>query len=154
MLGGWPIVAAYLILYGCAAVVVVRWSGRSGWSPVHSVALAGGALLTYAWHSFVETPVIGSKGTIDLVGNGFVLLTAAGGKEWSEAANHLTADYPIRLETMTIDDTGFMSAYALDEDGAVLIRPDGYIGWRSRSKTSNPSRTLREAMASMLGRHV
>src|SRR5438477_175921 len=39
VLGGWPIVAAYLIVYGCVAVVVVRWSGRSGWSPVHNVAL-------------------------------------------------------------------------------------------------------------------
>ena len=88
MLGGWPIVAAYLILYGCAAVVVVRWSGRPGWSPVHNVALAGGALLTYAWHSFIETPVIGSKGTIDLVGNmvfslGAVVLLMAAVREAS-----------------------------------------------------------------------
>src|SRR5262245_46824059 len=29
----------------------------------------GGALLTYAWHSFPERPVLGSAGTIDLVGN-------------------------------------------------------------------------------------
>jgi putative polyketide hydroxylase len=100
----------------------------------------------------------GSNGTrtstIDLVGNGFVLLTAAAGTEWSEAANHLANDCPIRLKTMTIDDTGFASAYDLDEDGAVLIRPDGYIGWRSRSKTSDPSQTLREAMAGMLGRNI
>jgi putative polyketide hydroxylase len=92
--------------------------------------------------------------TIDLVGNGFALLTAAGGKAWSEAANELATEYPLHLETLTIDDSEFMSAYDLDESGAVLIRPDGYVGWRSRSKTSDPSRTLREAMAGMLGRII
>jgi hypothetical protein len=79
--------------------------------------------------------------TIDLVGNGFALLTAAGGKAWSEAAKDLATEYPLRLKTIAIDDTGFMSAYDLDEDGAVLVRPDGYVGWRSRSKASNSSRT-------------
>ena len=69
VLADWPIVAAYLILFGLVAVIVVRWSGCADWGPIHRVALAGGALLTYAWHSFIETPLIGSKGTIDLVGN-------------------------------------------------------------------------------------
>ena len=90
--------------------------------------------------------------TIDLIGNGFVLLTASGGKAWREAADDLVTEYQIDLKTMTINDPDFMSAYALDEDGAVLVRPDGYIGWRSRSKASHSSPTLREAMAGILGR--
>jgi hypothetical protein len=95
----------------------------------------------------------GTRSSI-IVGNGFALLTAAGGKAWSEAANELATEYPLHLETRTIDDSEFMSAYDLDESGAVLVRPDGYVGWRSRSKTSDPSRTLREAMAGMLGRKI
>jgi len=83
LLADWPIVAAYLLIFGLVAVLVVRWSGRIGWGPAHRLALAGGALLTYAWHSFPEKPVIGSTGTIDLVGNtvfslcAVVLLAAA-----------------------------------------------------------------------------
>ena len=121
-------------------------------NPVTDYVASGrpGGRAPHAWFESNGT----RTSTIDLVGNSFVLLTAARGKEWSEAANHLANDYPVRLETMTIDDTGFMSAYDLDEDGAVLIRPDGYIGWRSRSKTNDPSRTLREAMARMLGRNI
>jgi hypothetical protein len=69
VLADWPLVFAYLLLYGLAAVLVVRWSGRAGWGPAHRLALAGGALLTYAWHSFPETPVLGSAGTTDLAGN-------------------------------------------------------------------------------------
>ena len=68
-IGGWPLVAAYLLIFASVAVAVTRWTCRSGWSPLHIVSLAAGALLTYAWHSFPETPVIGSKGTIDLLGN-------------------------------------------------------------------------------------
>jgi hypothetical protein len=76
LLADWPIVAAYLLIFGLVAVLVVRWSGRIGWGPAHRLALAGGALLTYAWHSFPEKPVIGSNGTIDLVGNAVFSLSA------------------------------------------------------------------------------
>ncbi len=82
LLTDWPIVAAYLLMFGGVAISLIRWSARADWGPVHRVALAGGALLTYAWHSFIETPVIGSKGAIDLVGNvvfslGAIVLLAA-----------------------------------------------------------------------------
>ncbi len=76
LLADWPIVAAYLLIFGLVTVLVVRWSGRIGWGPSHRLALAGGALLTYAWHSFPEKPVIGSSGSIDLVGNAVFSLCA------------------------------------------------------------------------------
>jgi hypothetical protein len=76
LLSDWPIVAAYLLIFGLVTVLVVRWSGRIGWGPAHRLALAGGALLAYAWHSFPEKPVIGSSGTIDLVGNAVFSLCA------------------------------------------------------------------------------
>lgn len=69
VLADWPLVLSYLLLYGLAWVLVVRWSSRPGWGPSHRLALAGGALLTYAWHAFPQAPVLGSGGTIDLVGN-------------------------------------------------------------------------------------
>jgi hypothetical protein len=69
ILSDWPIVFAYVLLFSLVAMTVVRWSARIGWSVLHRLALAGGALLAYAWHSFPEKPVIGSRGTVDLVGN-------------------------------------------------------------------------------------
>ncbi|ODU00633.1 MAG: hypothetical protein ABS81_23050 [Pseudonocardia sp. SCN 72-86] len=41
---------------GLAALAAHRWARRDGWSAAHVLGLAGGALLTYAWHAFVETP--------------------------------------------------------------------------------------------------
>lgn len=80
---GWAVVVGYLVLYAVVILAVARWSGRTGWSAVHVTALAGGALLTYAWYGFVQPPVAGSAGAVDLAGNaGFaagalVLLTVA-----------------------------------------------------------------------------
>lgn len=89
--------------------------------------------------------------TIDIVGNGFALLTAAGGQVWLDAAGELADKYAVPLRTQSIGEAEFMQAYDLDETGAVLVRPDGYVGWRSRAKTGDPRATLREAMAAMMG---
>jgi 2-polyprenyl-6-methoxyphenol hydroxylase-like FAD-dependent oxidoreductase len=87
--------------------------------------------------------------TIDVVGNGFALLTASGGHAWIEAAKGL--DGTLALRTLAIEDDSFASTYELENSGAVLVRPDGHVGWRSRSSTQNPSRTLRDALATILG---
>ncbi|MER6944150.1 hypothetical protein ABT294_09020 [Nonomuraea sp. NPDC000554] len=51
-LPAWLSVLLYLALFVTAATVLVRWSRRAGWSQAHRLALAGGAMLTFAWHSF------------------------------------------------------------------------------------------------------
>ena len=44
------------------------------------------------------------------------------------------------------------AAYGVEEDGAVLVRPDGYVAWRSPSLTREPAATLRAALAAILAR--
>ncbi|MEU7827620.1 MULTISPECIES: hypothetical protein [unclassified Nonomuraea] len=51
-LPAWLSMLLYLALFVTAVTVLVRWSRRAGWSQAHRLALAGGAMLTYAWHSF------------------------------------------------------------------------------------------------------
>ncbi|MFI7632652.1 hypothetical protein [Nonomuraea sp. NPDC049400] len=48
----WASVFIYLALFATVGVLVRRWSHRSNWSDAHRLALAAGATLTYAWHSF------------------------------------------------------------------------------------------------------
>lgn len=66
---GWIAVAAYLGLYLVMIVAVSIWSHRCGWNGRHRLALAAGAALTYAWHSFPQKPVVATSATLDLVGN-------------------------------------------------------------------------------------
>ena len=60
------------------------------------------------------------RSTLDLFGRSFVLLRAAG-DDWA----------PDGVETHVIDADGFVDAYGITTEGAVLVRPDGIVGWRS-----------------------
>ncbi len=88
--------------------------------------------------------------TIDVVGNGFALLTAGGGRRWVEAADDLGGEFALSLKAWLIDEDAFASAYGLDPSGAVLVRPDGHIGWRSRAINGDPSHALRGALSAIL----
>ena len=97
--------------------------------------------------------------TIDLVGNGFVLLTGHNGQVWKQAAEHLATETSVRLKSLTIGvdwtcgrDEEWTVAYGVNDTGAVLVRPDGYVGWRYPSLTTQPETTLRSALTRILGR--
>ncbi|OSX94464.1 hypothetical protein [Bacillus nitratireducens] len=65
----WGAIVFWLLLFAMMTILFLNWSRRKSWGNKHELALAGGALLTYAWHSFIEDPVIGATGTVDLIGN-------------------------------------------------------------------------------------
>jgi 2,4-dichlorophenol 6-monooxygenase len=94
-----------------------------------------GAKLPHAW-------VIDAGGkkisTIDLVGKGkFTLLTGPLGAPWAEAAHGFDFRWlrTLVLGSPQVRDLAFAWAKVreIEEDGALLVRPDGYIAWRSRS---------------------
>jgi putative polyketide hydroxylase len=88
--------------------------------------------------------------TIDIVGNGFAVLTAGDGRRWVEAADDLADGFALPLKAWLIDEDAFACAYELDASGAVLVRPDGHVGWRSRAINGDPSLTLRGALSTIL----
>ncbi|MCJ7842215.1 hypothetical protein MUB24_15175 [Lederbergia sp. NSJ-179] len=76
LLHSWLTVCVCIALFTIMIIICTRWSRSEGWGESHLVALAGGALLTYAWNGFLQYPVIGAKGTVDLIGNGVFALIA------------------------------------------------------------------------------
>jgi hypothetical protein len=76
--GGWTIVSIYVLLLVVTAATMRSWSSRGGWTDRHRLALAGGALLTYAWYAFVQAPVVGGQGALDRVGDAVFALSAVG----------------------------------------------------------------------------
>jgi hypothetical protein len=67
-LPGWARVGACVLIAAVCLALVPRWSRRGGWSGLHSLALAGGATLTYAWLGAVMEPETGPKAIIDHIG--------------------------------------------------------------------------------------
>jgi len=80
-----------------------------------------------------------SGSTIDLVGGRFVVLTGAEG--WRRAADGLD------LEAHLIHEPAFAEVYG---PGAVLVRPDGHVGWRSDGPADGGE--LRGALDRLLAR--
>jgi 2-polyprenyl-6-methoxyphenol hydroxylase-like FAD-dependent oxidoreductase len=75
--------------------------------------------------------------TLDLIGPGFTLLAASGADGWAGQAARAAEALGVRIDVYRIgdgaglgDDGRFAPAYGLEGFGAVLIRPDGYVGWR------------------------
>jgi putative polyketide hydroxylase len=77
--------------------------------------------------------------TIDLCGPSFTLFVGPDGEQWeSQVADARRAlDIPIasyRIGSAGLQDHGgFLDAYGIEADGAVLVRPDAHIAWRSPS---------------------
>jgi hypothetical protein len=75
-----------LLVIGAISVL----SHREGWDGQHRLALAGGAALTYAWHSFIQHPAVGHVETSTRIGNAvftaglIVLLVIAGRRTASQ----------------------------------------------------------------------
>jgi len=97
--------------------------------------------------------------TIDLFGPHFVLLAGAGGDAWRRAAQGIGPSWPPLL-VFTVGkggdlgdpDGNWHEVYGVDTDGAVLVRPDGHVAWRSRTSASNPAEVLRAALDCLYGR--
>lgn len=73
---GWTLVSVYGLIFALAIALLTAWSGRAAWTPLHTLSAAGGAMLAYACTAFPQQPVIGAKGTVDLVGNTVFALVA------------------------------------------------------------------------------
>ncbi|WP_199242645.1 hypothetical protein [Desulfosporosinus fructosivorans] len=65
----WLGVAFKLLLIGLMTVLVLEWSRGREWNETHQLALAGGALLTYAWGGFILTTLLGRTESVHLIGN-------------------------------------------------------------------------------------
>jgi len=72
---GWLAAIAILALDLIVAGAIWLWSRRAAWGQLHVIAVAGGAALAYAWHAFIEKPIMAS-GIVSRIGNAIFALGA------------------------------------------------------------------------------
>jgi 2,4-dichlorophenol 6-monooxygenase len=86
---------------------------------------------------------------------GFVLLTGADGQDWCNAAERLAADLGVPIHAVRIGENEDMKdpSGVWDEqcdigtDGAILVRPDAHVAFRSRKRVRNAHQTLRDVFS-------
>ena len=116
-----------------------------------------GSHLPHVWVGDAASKV----STLDLAPyDTFTLITGIAGEAWAEAAEKVSRELNVPIKTVIIgpgrEVTDIYYDWArvreIDEDGALLVRPDKFIGWRSMSLPDGPEQTLRNALTSLLGR--
>jgi len=96
--------------------------------------------------------------TLDLFDHGLTLLTGVDGIAWRQAVRTVGRSLGAPLGVVTIggaelaDLSGsWRTSYGIDTDGAVLVRPDGHIAWRSAGAAADPAATIEEVVSRVLG---
>ncbi|MFC4148498.1 FAD-dependent monooxygenase [Micromonospora mangrovi] len=89
--------------------------------------------------------------TLDLFGSGFTVLAAGPEDRWTAAARAAAAETGVVINAWTIDpDDEFHRAYRLAPGAAVLVRPDGFVAWRSPADPGDPAGALVSAVRDVL----
>lgn len=136
--------------YHSEAVIGAPADARPAFPPADLTAQPG----TRAPHLWLERD--GERiSTIDLFGRDFVLLAGPDGGSWIAAARAMPATnlraYRIGGDGRLTDPEGrWQAAYGVARDGAVLVRPDGFVAWRAEGSDPDPSDRLKTVLADVL----
>ncbi len=98
--------------------------------------------------------------THDLAGQhgGFVLITGTQAHPWAEAAAAAAEKTGVTIKVVPIggayrDAEGtWARVRQIGEGGAILVRPDSHVAWRSPATAPDPAGVLTDALCSVLGR--
>ncbi|GAA3583612.1 FAD-dependent oxidoreductase [Amycolatopsis ultiminotia] len=81
--------------------------------------------------------------TLDLAGTGWALLTGPDGAGWQAAGD--------RLDVRQLADSSvFTELSGAEADGALLVRPDGFVAWRCDRLPADPADAVRSALRAVL----
>ncbi|KAJ6064374.1 hypothetical protein N7499_013054 [Penicillium canescens] len=108
-----------------------EWAGQPGTHLPHFWVERGGKRVSIL-------DVIGQKS--------WTLISAS--EEWETVLLGVNERSRNTIRSVRVDDQlkGFQQAFSVCENGAALIRPDGYIAWRSNGMPSNAVDVLREVL--------
>ncbi|MCL7368690.1 FAD-dependent oxidoreductase [Streptomyces ardesiacus] len=103
--------------------------------------------------------------TLDLYEDSLVLLSdAAQPTGWHEAATEVAAAMRVPLTSYRVggsagadlvpddEETDWARAHGVTRGGAVLVRPDGFVAWRSPGPAPDPQAMLRQVVGTVLAR--
>jgi putative polyketide hydroxylase len=87
---------------------------------------------TRAPHIYLASDA-GAISTLDWFGRGFVLLAGPEGSAWLAHGPQGARQAGVELDAHQLKDPGFAAEYGIGPSGAVVVRPDGFVGWRTKT---------------------
>jgi putative polyketide hydroxylase len=103
-----------------------------------------------------RAPAVGLGGTttstLDLFDRNLVLITGAEGRRWAQGAQDLCRGSSLPLDVYTIGKppldaarSELHEALGIARAGAILVRPDGHVAWRSATGQDDERASLKQA---------
>jgi len=128
---------------------------------VYEPSTRPGAPLPHAW---LEDEHGDRRPTKDLVRPGhFVLIAGEEGEAWCAAARELASLSGLRLDAVRIGHLDgdlfdprctWLRRRAIQPGGAILVRPDRFVAWRSPDAVEDPAGELARGLGRVLGRTI
>jgi 2-polyprenyl-6-methoxyphenol hydroxylase-like FAD-dependent oxidoreductase len=96
--------------------------------------------------------------TLDVVSEEFVLLTGEASGAWRQAAEMVSSQMALKVSVYSVGRKADLVYAGSDLDtrlgissrGALLVRPDGFVAWRSRELPFDPAWALKSALERIL----
>jgi 2,4-dichlorophenol 6-monooxygenase len=128
---------------------------------VYQPSTRPGAPMPHAW---IEDEDGHRRPIKDLVAPGrFLVIAGEEGEAWCEAARRLASEAGVALDAVRIGHIDgdlydprcmWVRGREIGPDGAVLVRPDRFVGWRSMRASERPHEELSDALSRILARPV
>jgi 2-polyprenyl-6-methoxyphenol hydroxylase-like FAD-dependent oxidoreductase len=97
--------------------------------------------------------------TLDLFGTHFVALAGPDGEPWCAAARDAAAALGLEVDAFRVGAAGLADpggrlpdAYGIAAAGVSIVRPDGFVGWRSAGPDAEAPKRVREVLEALLCR--
>jgi putative polyketide hydroxylase len=142
-----PLVTSLGVQYAQGAVIDARAEAPS-WDDVErNLDGTPGTRVPHAWARRSGERV----STLDVVAPGFVLLAGPEGGAWCAAAEAVSARRGVPVRAYRVGPGGdldepdgavWAETAGLAPDGALLVRPDAFVAWRSPTAVDDPQATL------------
>jgi putative polyketide hydroxylase len=96
--------------------------------------------------------------TLDLLDGPFVMFTGTSGTAWKDAAAAVAEKQGIALSAYRIGvdadlldlENGWQTKMGMPAEGVVMVRPDGFVAWRTSTLPARPESRLVQVLSSIL----
>jgi 2,4-dichlorophenol 6-monooxygenase len=138
--------------YRCGAILANGDAASTAAAPVREYrpSAVPGARVPHAWVTRGGDRI----STLDLFSyDRFTVISGPAARGWQRAAvDGVPIEHVVIGLDVSDEDGHWMRLLGIDDDGAVLVRPDQHVAWRSRHGVADAAGALEHALATVLAR--